>query len=237
MDIPGQNLEGNLLFFLRNFPKIVSAFIHGNGVSIDVPRPQGDACRAGGRSQMLFVPHRHSQVVWRHSARYFLCSRHAMAKILIQQPECMALLISAAYVSKQNAATVGFHDFLHIEGTPAPAKTCYSGKSQEALPLNDPEAQADLQNRIRQRAHRLWEAEGSPARRRRILAPSAGTHRRRVTVGLSAGAVQRQPDLEDGLAAPECATAVVCFSPAPSCAQTARHFAFAKPHPPATCSP
>ena len=88
-----------------------------------------------------------------------------MAKILIQQPECMALLISAAYVSKQNAATVGFHDFLHIEGTPAPAKTCYSGKSQEALPLNDPEAQADLQNRIRQRAHRLWEAEGSPAGR------------------------------------------------------------------------
>src|SRR5947209_4794035 len=30
-------------------------------------------------------------------------------------------------------------------------------RSQEALALNDSQAQAELQNRIRQRAHRLWE--------------------------------------------------------------------------------
>ena len=72
MNVPGQDLECDLLFVLRDFPQVIGAFIHGDGVGIDVPGPQ---CHAGGMGcspQVLFVPHRHGHFVGRHGPG-FLC--------------------------------------------------------------------------------------------------------------------------------------------------------------------
>ena len=75
MDVLDRISNVIVLFVLRNVPKLIRALIHGDGVGIDVPRPQCNPRGACCRPQVLLVPDRHRYFARRHRA-YLMIAGH-----------------------------------------------------------------------------------------------------------------------------------------------------------------